>query len=78
MSDMRPELLNELLALPAADRAKLAEELLASLEEGSDPDAAEAWVKEIERRVREIDDGTAEMVPWDVVRNRILDRLRKR
>lgn len=39
-----------------------------SLEPRPTPDVKAAWSREIERRVREIDDGTAELVDWEQVR----------
>jgi hypothetical protein len=33
-----------------------------------DPEIRAAWSREIERRVREIDEGTAELLDWDDVR----------
>ena len=40
------------LQLSNADRAALANRLLSSLDEDSDPDAAEFWLEEISRRCR--------------------------
>jgi hypothetical protein len=33
----------------------------------SEPDVEAAWSEEIERRVREIDVGTVELIPWEEV-----------
>jgi putative addiction module component (TIGR02574 family) len=46
------ELLAEALRLPRDERARVAEELLSSLEEPAD-DVAAAWADELERRSRE-------------------------
>lgn len=47
-----PEHLEELLKLPAEERSAVAEALLESLEpDQADPDAADAWAAEIERRI---------------------------
>jgi putative addiction module component (TIGR02574 family) len=63
MVDRHAEALaDQLLALPSADRARLAELLLASLE-GRDPGAAAAWDHEIARRAEELDTGRAFGVP---------------
>ena len=52
------EITDELLNLPAKDRAKLAEKLIASLDEdGISPDVEAAWLKEAERRMSEIKAG---------------------
>ena len=52
-------LTKDVLALPATERAKLAHMLIHSLDEQTDKDVERAWDKEIERRVREIKNGTA-------------------
>ena len=66
-----PTLVEELSArarsLPAEDRARLAEELLDSLQEQSDGDADAAWDREIERRVAEIESGSAHLIPAEDV-----------
>jgi putative addiction module component (TIGR02574 family) len=54
-------------ALSAEDRARLADELLASLEEPAQADAEAAWDKEISRRVEEIKSGKAKLIPADEV-----------
>jgi hypothetical protein len=48
---------NQLLALPAGGRARLAQLLLASIE-GRDPKAAAAWDEEIDRRAAALTSGT--------------------
>ena len=61
----------QLLRLPAADRARLAELLLESLdaEEGSAPpaDAEAAWAAEAERRLAELRDGRVAGIPANEV-----------
>jgi putative addiction module component (TIGR02574 family) len=64
------KLLAEALALPARDRAAIAGQLLKSLDEEVDEDAAAAWADEIARRVRELDVGL-KGVPWAEARRRI-------
>lgn len=79
MNVMTPEdRLAELLALPASERVEIAQELLASLDPTTDPGSAEEWVSEIERRVREVDSGTAVLAKWPDVRARLLARIRTR
>ena len=46
----REELQSTLLALPRADRAALAQELLLSLEPADNHDVEAAWIAEAERR----------------------------
>ena len=50
------ELLAQVLSLPPHERARVAEELLASIEEPDD-EATAQWVTELERRSREVAPG---------------------
>jgi putative addiction module component (TIGR02574 family) len=61
-------LLEEALRLPGNERLRLAERLLATFDGDPDPDAAEAWEREIARRSREIEEGLVEPVPWSEVK----------
>lgn len=72
------DVLRDATELSEQDRAALAGFLIESLEAEPDPDIESAWAAEIERRVREIDAGTAKTVPWEDVRQRLLDRLNAR
>jgi putative addiction module component (TIGR02574 family) len=56
MNAATPELIHELLTLPAFERATIADELLASLDK-PDPEIDALWVKEAERRLRAYDAG---------------------
>jgi hypothetical protein len=47
----------EMLALPEPDRAYLAHQLIASLDDGADADAEAQWGEVIDRRTREIEKG---------------------
>jgi putative addiction module component (TIGR02574 family) len=62
------------LALPARDRARLAHELLVSLDGPAEADAAEAWVSELERRASEVLDGVLKPEDWTTVRARLAAR----
>jgi putative addiction module component (TIGR02574 family) len=62
--------LEEALALAAGERARIAHELIQSLEP-EDSDAVAAWSDEIKRRVDEIEAGTAELDDWETVRARL-------
>ena len=64
------ELREKALRLPAADRAKLAAELLDSLDEDDREDVSQdaierAWDDEIRRRCEEIDSGQADLLTED-------------
>jgi putative addiction module component (TIGR02574 family) len=65
------DLLQEAMKLPPEARAALAGSLLESLDTEVDANAEAAWAVEIERRLREIEQGTATTVSWDEVRRRI-------
>ena len=64
--------------LPEHDRATLAGLLIESLESEPDPDVEAAWAAEIERRVADLESGTVKTIPWEEVRQRLLDRLNAR
>ncbi len=51
----------EVLQLPAAERARLVERLIASLD--ADPDVEEAWAAEVERRHAEVESGGVTLLP---------------
>lgn len=51
----------EILRLPAAERARLVERLIASLD--TDPEIEGAWVTEVERRQAEIESGATSLLP---------------
>jgi putative addiction module component (TIGR02574 family) len=80
MTTRAQALLREALALPVDERADVAAELLASLDDGSeDPAEVEAaWAAEIERRARRVLAGGAPGASWQDVRARAELALRKR
>ena len=55
MSDNLELVADAALALEREQRASLAHQLIASLDDQVDEDAAAAWLKVIERRVREVE-----------------------
>lgn len=57
----------EALSLPAADRAKLAHELLESLDTLSPAEIDVLWLDEAERRLAELDSGAVELIPGEEV-----------
>jgi putative addiction module component (TIGR02574 family) len=67
MSTLVEELSERARALSAQDRARLVDDLLASLEEPADAGAAEAWEEEIAKRVEEIKSGKAKLIPAEEV-----------
>lgn len=69
-------LADQLLALPSPDRARLAELLLASLEE-RDAGASAAWDAELERRAAELANGRVSGIPAEDVFTEVERRLRR-
>ena len=63
MTTIVDELTLKARLLPAEDRARLAEELLSSLQEDADPAVEAAWDTEIRRRLDEVEAGTAKLIP---------------
>ncbi len=49
------------LQLTPADRARLVEKLIATLD--ADPEVEEAWAAEVERRQAEMENGTVSLLP---------------
>ena len=68
MSRDLKELIREAAELPDEDRATLAGVMIESLDPKPTPEVKDAWSREIERRVREIDDGTVELIDWEEIR----------
>lgn len=65
------EILKEALKLPPEARAALAGTLLDSLDETVDRDAESAWEAEIVMRLKEMDEGKVNLIPWAEARARI-------
>lgn len=64
------ELLAQVLRLPRHERARVAEELLSSLEEADESEVAAAWANELERRSSEIAEGKVQPVEWKTAQPR--------
>ena len=73
MSDYT-SLLSAASQLPVADRLRLIDELTETLPELHPEDLSPEWKAEIQRRSREIDDGTAQLEDWESVRARLFER----
>jgi putative addiction module component (TIGR02574 family) len=69
------ELFREASDLPDRDRAQLAGMLIESLDHERDSDVEAAWAAEVEERVRQVDAGEVEMIPWEQVRAELFARL---
>ena len=71
MKSTKQQVYDRALDLDERDRATLAALLIESLEEDPEPGVEGAWLKEIERRMAELDAGSVETVPWAEVRARL-------
>jgi putative addiction module component (TIGR02574 family) len=60
--------------LPPGARAALAGTLIDSLDDEVDEGAVAAWEAEIDRRVKDLDEGKVKGIPWPVVRRRLAGR----
>lgn len=63
------------LALPRSERARLAERLLASLDE--EPEIEAGWAEEVRRRMEQYRAGAIEAVPGDRVMREARSRLKR-
>ena len=69
--DLR-ELIREAAELTPDDRATLAGAMIESLDpKPTTPEVKAAWSREIERRVREIDEGAIELIEWEEIRKEL-------
>lgn len=67
MTEKSQNVLEEALKLTAHERAELAEQLIASLDEAPDTDVEQAWQEKIRRRCEEIDSGKVTLVDSETV-----------
>jgi putative addiction module component (TIGR02574 family) len=73
------EILEAALKLGPDERLQLVDQINASLpSDFASKDIEQAWLEEIDRRSNEIDAGTAELVEWSEVRERIAQRRVRR
>lgn len=64
----------EVLNLPLADRSRLLDRLIVSLD--ADRAVEEAWMQEAKRRDEEIESGAVQAIPGDLVLARLRTELR--
>ena len=69
------EIFTEATELDEKDRVRLAGLLLESINSEAGPDVEAAWVAEIDRRSASIDDGSAELIPWEDAKRRSREKL---
>lgn len=77
MSSQAQRILHEALQLSPEERADVAAELLASLDEIADEGVEDAWALEIERRALRVLSGESTGTDWAVVRARLVSSLPK-
>ena len=71
------DLLAEALRLSREERARVAAELLSSLEE-TDEEVVAVWAEELLRRSADVRDGRVSPVPWATAREELLTELSRR
>ena len=76
MARFAKDIVKAAIQLPENERVLMVEELLASLEPGTDKDVDAAWAAEIERRSRKIKAGTVRPLSWKQVRSRARKQAR--
>ena len=74
MKESINDILKQALRLPPEARAALAGSLLESLDEPLDLDAESAWEAEVASRIREIDRGKVNLIPWAEARAKISEQ----
>ena len=71
------EVLKDALALPLEARAALVDSLIDSFDPAIDDDAEEAWRGEIHHRLKQIDSGAVQLLPWEQARHRLRSRIER-
>jgi putative addiction module component (TIGR02574 family) len=71
MTQKSQVVLEEALKLTACERAEMAEQLIASLDEEPDSDVEQAWQEEVQRRLQQIERGEVKAIPWEEVQRRL-------
>lgn len=69
-------ILNQAKSLSEPDRARLAHDLLATLDGQPDADATTAWEQEVSRRLARVRNGTAKMISREEFTERLNNRPR--
>lgn len=77
---LRDEIAQQALALPQEDRAYVADLLEGSLDDAGDydPELADAWTREIERRVEAFRRGESTAVDFDTAMREVREALERR
>lgn len=75
VSERAAQVLEEALQLEIDERAKLASQIIASVDGEPDADAESAWASEIEGRARRAIAGESKGIEWESVRSRVEAKL---
>ncbi len=67
MAGLDPDIESRALNLPPGERARLAQRLLASLDEGTDADNEKLWLAEAERRLDALESKSVSGIPAEQV-----------
>jgi putative addiction module component (TIGR02574 family) len=80
MTDQGNAVVRDALALPADERAQVAADMVASLDDQRVPvgEVTAAWAVEIERQARQVPTDPSAGEDWESARERIADGLRRR
>lgn len=70
------KIIDEALQMPVEERARLAEQLISSLDSHHDFTIEVEWQKEIQKRISEIRDNKATCLPWEEVRRHLKQNSR--
>ncbi len=71
MTQKSQVVLEEALKLTAHERAEVAEQLIASLDDEPDPNVEQAWQEEVQQRLQQIERGEVKTIPWEEVQRRL-------
>ena len=77
MNSKAHQVLRDALRLSPRARADIATTLLHSLDQREDAGVDEAWVAEIERRLREVESGAVRLIPWEKARRSLWAGLKR-
>lgn len=75
MSPAAETVLSSALALPEPERLKVAAAIMDSADTPPGLLVGTEWETELKRRMAEVDAGTAVFTPWEVVRQRVHERV---
>lgn len=78
MSISAEALLYSALKLPREDRARIAAELIASLDGAPEAGIEAVWDAEVERRIEQMDEGKVRLLDWNAVKAEVAQVVKRR